>query len=403
MARTQLTLAALATSAVPGLDVAYARKHSAGVHGLFDSALVIDKAGRALIIRVPTSQSAETEQSADLVALRALTTGNRSRLPFDVPEYVGQTPIQGTRAVVYELLAGDGFDADALTGHEGVSGSIGRAIAAIHSLPSAFIGSAGLPQQSAEQCRKDAIELIDRAALTGFLPAALLRRWEQATDDEALWQFAPAVVHGSMSADSFLVTDDAVSAILGWSGLCVGDPARDLHWLLAARGDFAESAITDYSNARQGSDNHITQRAMLYAELELARWLLHGVSSHDQTIIDDAVAMLDGLVDTVHSHSQQPLSPETGPIMTVGDVENMLDHMPRAALDYDQHAAMHTDSYNFSGLTVDSDEADSDEDDSVEDSFSARDAGADDGSEVADASRTGVIAPDHASRRSVSE
>jgi aminoglycoside phosphotransferase (APT) family kinase protein len=381
MARTQLTLAALATSAVPGLDVAYARKHSAAAHGLFDSALVIDKAGRALIIRVPTSQSAETEQSADLVALRALTTGNRSRLPFDVPEYVGQTPIQGTRAVVYELLAGDSFDADALTGHAGVAGSIGRAIAAIHSLPSAFIGTAGLPQQSAEQCRKDAIDLIDRASNTGYL------RWEQATDDEALWQFAPAVVHGSMSADSILITDDAVSGILGWSGLAVGDPARDLHWLLAARGDAAELAIDAYSSARQGSDTHITQRAMLYAELELARWLLHGVSSHDQSIVDDAVAMLDGLVDTVHSDTQQPLSPQTGPIMSVGDVENMLDHMPRAARDYDQHAAMHTDSYNFSGLTIDSDsdsDSDSDEADSAD-------------------STTGAIAPDQAARRSASE
>jgi len=394
MARTQLTLAALATSAVPGLDVAYARKHSAGAHGLFDSALVIDKGGRALIIRVPTSQSAETEQSADLVALRALTIGNRSRLPFDVPEYVGQSPIQGTRAVVYELLGGDSFDADALTGHEGVSGSIGRAIAAIHSLPSAFIGTAGLPQHSAEECRKDVIDLIDRAALTGYLPAALLRRWEQATDDDALWQFAPAVVHGSLSADSFLVTDDAVSGILGWSGLAVGDPARDLHWLLAARGDAAELAITAYSTARQGSDTHITQRAMLYAELELARWLLHGASSHDQSIVDDAVVMLDALVDTVHSHTQQPLSPETGPIMTVGDVENMLDHMPRAARDYDQHAAMHTDSYNFSGLTDDSDSAPESESDSE---------GEPDSDSASENRRAAVVAPDQAASRSSSE
>ncbi len=417
MARTQLTLAALATSAVPGLDVAYARKHSTGMHGSFDSALVIDKNGRALIIRVPTSQSAETEQSADLVALRALTIGNRSRLPFDVPEYVGQTPIQGTRAVVYELLAGESFDADALTGHEGVSGSIGRAIAAIHALPSAFIGTAGLPQQSAEQCRKDAITLIDRAAATGYLPAALLRRWEQATDDDALWQFAPAVVHGSLSADSLLITDDAVSGILGWSGLAVGDPARDLHWLLAARGDAAELAITTYSAARQGSDTHITQRAMLYAELELARWLLHGAASHDQSIVDDAVTMLDGLVDTVHSHTQQPLSPETGPIMTVNDVENMLDHMPRAARDYDRHAAMQTDSYNFSGLTGDFETA-SDDNDEFSDSGSSRADGTDSnapGSGVTDADtdsdtdsdadfwRAGASAPDQAARRSASE
>ncbi|MDH6236179.1 phosphotransferase [Cryobacterium sp. CG_9.6] len=350
MARSHLTLAALATSAVSGLDVARTRRHSAGAHGLFDSALLVSSDDRTLIIRVPNTQAAETEQSADLVALRALTAGNRSRLPFDVPEFVGQTPISGTRAVVYELLPGDVFDADALTGHEGVAGSIGRAIAAIHALPTAFVNTAGLPQQSAEQCRTAVIEVIDQAANTGFLPAALLRRWETATDDDALWQFAPTVVHGSFSADSLLVTDDSISGVLGWSALCVGDPARDLHWLLSARGAAAETAIVAYTAARQLGDTRITQRAMLYAELELARWLLHGTVTHNQAIIDDAVGMLDGLVDTVHSHTTHPLSPETGPILGVSDVESMLDQTPRRARVRDQRASMHTDSYNFADL-----------------------------------------------------
>jgi macrolide phosphotransferase len=329
MARSHLTLAALATNAVPELDVAHARNHSLAGGGSFDSALLITRDEKELIIRVPTSQAAETEQSADLVALRALTTGNRSRLPFDVPVFVGQAPFENTRAVVYERVSGASYDADALTGHVGVSGSIGRAIAAIHGLPTAFIGDAGLVQQSALDCRTSTIDLIDRAANTGKLPAALLRRWELATDDDALWQFTPTVIHGALSADSFLISDDAVSGVLGWSALSVGDPARDIHWLLAARGDAAETAIASYTAARQGSDPLITQRAMLYAELELARWLLHGVDSHDETIVADAVSMLDGLVDNVHSHTTNSLSPDTGPILSVTDVESMLADTPR--------------------------------------------------------------------------
>ncbi|MFC5928764.1 phosphotransferase [Cryobacterium melibiosiphilum] len=348
----------MATSALSGLDVARTRKYSHGGTGMFDSALLVDRDGRELIIRVPMTQSAETEQSADLVALRALTVGNRSRLPFDVPQFVGQTPASGTRAIVYELLPGDSFDADALTSHAGVAGSLGRAIAAVHALPTAFIQDAGLPQQSAQDCRTGVIDLIDRAAATGFLPAALLRRWEQATDDDALWQFAPCVVHGSLSADSILITDDAVSGVLGWAGLSVNDPARDLHWLLAARGQFAETAMETYITARQGGDAHIVQRAMLYAELELARWLLHGVDSHDQAVIDDAIGMLDGLVGTVHDRSSHPLSPETGPIMTVRDVESMLDEIPVAARGNGQHTAMHTDTYDAAEF-AESDFADS--------------------------------------------
>ncbi len=322
--------------------------HSNGAHGLFNSAVIIGRDGKQLIIRVPTSQAAETEQSADLVALRALTVGNRSRLPFDVPQFVGQAPLDGTRAVVYELLPGDSFDADALTGHVGVSGSIGRGIAAIHGLPTAFVGTAGLRQQSAQECRTSTIDLIDNAANTGYLPAALLRRWEQATDDESLWQFAPTVVHGSLSAESFLITDDAVSGILGWSALSVGDPARDLHWLLSSRGEAAETAVAAYSAARQSGDPRITQRAMLYAELELARWLLHGTISRNQTIVDDAVAMLDGLVDNVHNHTTHPLFPATDPTFDVSEVETLLDRTPRGTPARTHRSAMHTDTYELS-------------------------------------------------------
>lgn len=409
MARSHLTLAALVTSAVPGLDVAQARKHSHGAHGMFDSALVIGRDGRRLIARVPTSQAAETEQSADLVALRALTVGNRSRLPFDVPEFVGQAPVGSTRAVVYELLPGDSYDTDALTGHAGVAGSIGRAIAAIHSLPTAFIGTAGLPQQSAEECRTSTIDLIDRAANTGYLPAALLRRWEQATDDDALWQFPPTVIHGSLSAESFLITDDAVSGILGWSGLAVGDPARDLHWLLASRGAAAETAVAAYSEARQGSDQRITQRAMLYAELELVRWLLHGTDTRNQNIVDDAVAMLDGLVDTVHNRSSHPLSPETGPVLEVSDVEAMLDQTPlhrsaRAQASREPAAAMHTDSYDlseFESLEYSPDAAATGPI-PVADTGAGFDRGVDDGA-TTDAATTDDHTDDHADTRSSSE
>lgn len=357
---------------------------------MYDSALVIDRDGRHLIIRVPTSQSAESEQSADLVALRALTVGNRSRLPFDVPEFVGQAPAGATRAIVYELLPGDSYETDALTGHPGVAGSIGRAIAAIHGLPTAFVGTAGLPRQSAEECRTSTIDLIDRASDTGYLPAALLRRWEQATDDDALWQFPPTVVNGSLSADSFLISDDAVSAIIGWATLSVGDPARDLHWLLAARGAAAETAIAAYSRARQGGDQRITQRAMLYAELELARWLLHGTDTRNQSIVDDAVAMLDGLVDTVHSHTTGPLSSDTGPVLEVSDVEAMLAHTPRPPVGRET-ASMHTDSYDLS--TFQSSEF-ADGPDSTDDS---------DGDAGEDAAASSWKTDDHAAARSSSE
>lgn len=327
------------------------RAHTRKSHGAFDAVLVRTTDDRMLVLRVPRSQAAESEQSADLVALRALTPGIRSRLPFAIPEPVGQAPIDGTRAVVTTFVPGAPRTADELTEYDGIATSVGLALAAVHALPTGFIADAGLPRQSADESHDAVVELIDRAADTGRLPAALLRRWEEATDDAALWRFRPTVVNGALTADSVLVDGDTVTGLIGWSALAQGDPARDLHWLLTSRGAAAERALDAYFSARDGgADGHLPQRALLYGELELARWLLHGVEARDDAIIADAVGLLDGLVESVHDRSSEPLSPETGPILTVGDVERMLDETPRESAPREGGASLLTDSYDFSEL-----------------------------------------------------
>jgi hypothetical protein len=280
-----------------------------------------------------------------------MTPGIRSRLPFAVPGFVGQAPIDGTRAIVTEFLPGAVRTADELTEHPALAAAVGTAIAAVHALPSGFVGDAGLPRESADDARAGVVELIGRTADTGHLPAAILRRWEQATDDEALWRFRPTVINGALTADSILVEGDAVSAIVGWSSLAVGDPARDLHWLLTSRGASAETALEAYVTGRGGgADAHLPQRALLYGELELARWLMHGVEQRDPSIVEDAVSLLDGLAASVHDQSSEPLSPDTGPILTVGDVERLLDDTPRDHAPREGGATLLTDSYDFSEL-----------------------------------------------------
>ncbi|KQV07578.1 phosphotransferase [Leifsonia sp. Root112D2] len=329
MARSHLTLAALATSAIAGLDVAGARSYRSGGQGEYDSALLKERDGRQLIIRVPSSQAAESEQGADLVALRALSQGIRGRLPFDVPTYVGQTPIGGTRAVVYEFLPGDHISVDDIHAENGLAASIGRAVAAVHTLPTAFVGEAGLPVLSATECHDSTSSLIETAVSTGLVPTGLRDRWREAARENASWQFQPTVINGAFSAESLLIEGGTVRGVLGWAALRVGDPARDLHWILAMNGAAAEAALEAYSDARHVStDRQFTQRAMLYAELEVARWLLHGREVHDQSVVDDAIQMMDGLVETVHSDEAAPLAAETGPIMAISDVEAMLQETP---------------------------------------------------------------------------
>jgi aminoglycoside phosphotransferase (APT) family kinase protein len=325
MARSALTLAALATSAVPGLEAAGAMSLGSGAHGDFEAAVVTGSDGASWVVRIPTSERAEAEQSADLVALRALSTGIRGRLPFAVSTFAGQTPVGGTRAVVYAFVHGGKVTLSDIPAGEGLATSIGRAIAAIHALPTSFVADAGLPTLSNVEILRANVAVMDRASATGLVPGALLGRWESAAEDSALWQFAPTVVNGSLSADSILVEGREVSGVLGWQGLSVGDPARDLFWLLGSpRDGVAESAIDAYQLARGSSDRQLERRARLYSELELAKWLLHGTQERSTEIVDDAVALLHGLADRVQNDLGATLSHDTIPVLGVDEVEAML-------------------------------------------------------------------------------
>ena len=71
-------------------------------------------------------------------------------------------------------------------------------------------------------------------------------------------------------------------------------------------------------------DRQVRQRAMLYSELELAKWLLHGVELRNSEIVDDAVGLLAGLTDAVRRDVMNPIGPQTMPTMAVSEVESML-------------------------------------------------------------------------------
>ena len=119
--------------------------------------------------------------------------------------------------------------------------------------------------------------------------------------------------------------------MLGWHGLRVGDPARDLQWLIALRREgLADAAFDAYAAGRGTIDRRLRQRAMLLSELEVARWLLHGTDTRSTEIVDDAVGMLSGLVDDVQNDMMSRISAQTMPILAVDEVEDLLDRAEHA-------------------------------------------------------------------------
>ncbi|GAA3594806.1 phosphotransferase [Klugiella xanthotipulae] len=361
MGRSHLTLAALATSAVPNLEVTQVRQHTYGGSGDFSSAMLSTPDGNDLIIRIPTTQAAETLQSADLLGLAALTPGARHNLPFRVAEALGQTRAGNTRAIVYTYLDGVKVDGSRITADSTIVPSIARALQAIHNLPSSLIVEAGLPVRSAIEAREETTRLIARGEATRLVPSSVLTRWQRVMADRAIWQFHSTVVNGALTSESFLYDDaDSVSGVLDWSQLRVADPATDLAWLAETPGDTMVTVVAEYARLRDIPDPaSLLRRAQFYSELDIVRWLLHGKDTHSTEIVDDAVGMLGTLVDRISGEAVTEK-----PVMGVTEAVDLLGQVP-GIIPGNQHGA--------DGLLDDPElqrDTDFDEDDSAEHSTS---------------------------------
>ena len=306
-----MTLAALATAALPQLDVVAARTpHHEGSD--FAVAAIVDSAGRRWIVRCPTTPTAGAAMEGEVALLERLAAAvDDGALPFAVPRPAGFAPLlEGGRAMVYPELRGDPIDLDALTPGPHLAAELGRAVAAIHELPSALVETAGLPVYDAEEIRRRRLAEVDEASRTGAVPHTLLDRWERALENVGLWRFRATPVHGDLAPDHVLVADDRVEAIVDWSHAHVGDPADDLAWLVATAPEPAvESILEAYSLARaERGDVHLAARATLGGELAVARWLLHGVRTSDDATVRDARSMLAELAELLGD------APPIGPV-----------------------------------------------------------------------------------------
>jgi aminoglycoside phosphotransferase (APT) family kinase protein len=297
-------LSALATSAVPGFQAVSTQTLSSAEK---DVALVHDVNQVPWLVELPTSASAEVAHAETLRAVRALSEGLRSRLSFRVPRLAGTTEVGQHTLSVCEYLPGQAPSAHKVTPI--LAASIGTALAQIHSLPTSSVQDFDRPAESAIDSLRECAGIVDRAAPTGLIPQALLRRWETACEDSSLWQFEPTVIHGLMQLGHLLVENENVVAVDQWRDFRVGDPARDLAWLTTpAASEFHMAVVTSYRSARTSADRWVMQRARFYAELDVAKWLLHGMDSHNETITEDATAMLSALHDRVSGDMDQALT-----------------------------------------------------------------------------------------------
>jgi aminoglycoside phosphotransferase (APT) family kinase protein len=291
--RSPLALAALADAAVQGLEPVTVRDQPTASKDV-DSALVEDETGRQWVVRSPRTAAA----GARLEAEGRLLTALAGWLPYTVPAVEGSAVLpEGGRAVVHRTLTGAPVDPSGLEPGHPLAGAIGRAIASLHDVPERLIEDVGLPVYTADEYRQRRLAEVDRAAVSGHVPSRLLARWEHALEEAGAWRFVPCVVHGDLAPENVLADGHRVTGILEWAETRIADPADDFAWLASACTPATLTAVIEaYTVTRRTDpDKDLGRRARLAAELAVARWLLHGVSSHDAAVVDDAVAMLADL------------------------------------------------------------------------------------------------------------
>lgn len=296
-------LTAWAVAEIPGLEIDGYRDTTTDE---CDRVLARTTDDRLITIASPLTADVAALQDSEHRVGQLLSAGVRDRLPFAVPHTLAAGTIGKRRVVVTEEVRGNPLAS--LKDPRPALPSLAVALAAIHNLPTSIVTRNVIPTLSSLDCLRDAAGLIDRAHQTTKVPAPLLDRWDAAIEDTGLWQFAPTITHGSLDFDAIVVDELGVSGIINWSSARVGDPASDLFRLVGrVAASTADEFLETYQHQRPLHDPRIVHRARFLAELDIARWLVHGFDTNDESVIADAVGMLTALLGAVTDNPNRDL------------------------------------------------------------------------------------------------
>lgn len=314
-AKTPLELAALATAAVPGLNVAGLRPPQYSDE-LVSVTGIIDVAGNRWMVTCPHDTVGGLDMESQVSVLSRLSQAQEAgMIPFRVPRPAGfARTSDGSRVMVHNDLGGRFMTDEDFADPHVLPASLARALAHLHNLPTGIYTGVDLPTYTAAECRQRHLALLDEAASHTVIPANLWNRWEGALEDVAMWRFATAPIHGDLQCTSVCVHEGAVSALSGFSSAHVGDPATDIAWVLAQGSDeFMLRFREAYAMTRSAVDVHLETRAQLISELSLVRWLLHGVHAEDAEIVEQAREMIRELSEDLEDEPlvAAPLSVDT--------------------------------------------------------------------------------------------
>lgn len=310
MERNNLMLAALASSAMPKLNVAGVRtseqRNQTDEDAGIDQAVVQDVRGNLYNVYVSRMPQGKRRLLGRARAASAIDMSREfAGLSFAIDQIVALRPANGPDDLDVDAVLitrhpdGEARSLDLLTLND--CASIGTAIATIHRMRPKFVLDSRYPAYTTDQIHQQLVQWIQRLRAAGHVPQEITDNWERVIGTEGMWAFATCPVHGGFSDGDFIFSGSTITTITNWQHMQINDPARDLAWIFARLDDVHRNAVLAAYGRMLGNrlDDLIMLRANLWVQMEQVGEFIDAINKGDNERIMQFKAQVDRLAHQI--------------------------------------------------------------------------------------------------------